>query len=251
VSEMEEKIKLVFGELKEWVNREKIVSQPELLCKIKSALKKHFSKDELEEFAKERGEPTAFFMKAVTGPVPLSIHAPHLSERGVYRGETFYFSHTVDRERVDFEKLLEKLRTFRLERSIQIVQEVLEKAGYLVMRENETLKAIKNQREMTIVFFKSVEDAHREVDDRIDEFKGKILVVPTGSRLEPFYEFYRRKANKILESNIAVWVAQVEEGTVSPFIGVFPGEKDKEVMEQFGKPRLAAMISSLWKTDGE
>jgi len=74
--------------------------------------------------------------------------------------------------------------------------------------------------------------------------KCKVLLVPQhGESPEPFIEFYKEKGRAIEEAGLQVWVANLEGGTIDPFIG-YP--KDINIYKQFKNPKLAMKVRAIW-----
>ena len=71
-----------------------------------------------------------------------------------------------------------------------------------------------------------------------------VLLVPQhGESPEPFIEFYKEKGHAIEEAELQVWVANLEGGTIDPFIG-YP--KDINIYKQFKNPKLATKVRAIW-----
>jgi len=74
--------------------------------------------------------------------------------------------------------------------------------------------------------------------------KCMVLLVPQhGESPEPFIEFYKEKGHAIEEAGLQVWVANLEGGTIDPFIG-YP--KDINIYKQFKNPKLAMKVRAIW-----
>lgn len=73
---------------------------------------------------------------------------------------------------------------------------------------------------------------------------GMVLVVPQhGESPEPFIELYKEKGHVIEEAGLQVWVANLEGGTIDPFIG-YP--KDINIYKQFKNPKLSMKVRAIW-----
>jgi hypothetical protein len=74
--------------------------------------------------------------------------------------------------------------------------------------------------------------------------KCMVLLVPQhGESPEPFIEFYKEKGHAIEEAGLQVWIANLEGGTIDPFIG-YP--KDINIYKQFKNPKLAMKVRAIW-----
>jgi hypothetical protein len=74
--------------------------------------------------------------------------------------------------------------------------------------------------------------------------KSMVLLVPQhGESPEPFIAFYKEKGHGIEEAGLQVWVANLEGGTIDPFIG-YP--RDINIYKQFNNPKLAMKVRAIW-----
>ena len=71
-----------------------------------------------------------------------------------------------------------------------------------------------------------------------------VILVPSSESLEPFVQFYRDQADAVEAAKIQIWIANMEKGTIDPFIGF---TTDMDIYKQFKNPRLAQMVRSHWK----
>ena len=56
-------------------------------------------------------------------------------------------------------------------------------------------------------------------------------------------KFFREKGRAFEEAGIQIWVANLEQGAIDPFIGY---TTDLDIYGQFKNPRLADMVRSTW-----
>jgi hypothetical protein len=70
-----------------------------------------------------------------------------------------------------------------------------------------------------------------------------VILIPSGENLQPYVQFFRDRGAEIEESGVQVWVANLEQGTIDPFIGF---TTDMDIYKQFKNPRLAANVRSTW-----
>jgi len=74
--------------------------------------------------------------------------------------------------------------------------------------------------------------------------KCMVLLVPQqGVSPDPFIEFYKEKGHAVEETGLQVWIANLEEGTIDPFIG-YP--TDINIFKQFKNPKLAMKVRAIW-----
>jgi hypothetical protein len=81
-------------------------------------------------------------------------------------------------------------------------------------------------------------------DRRPDPEADYIILVPSGDNLAPFMKFFREKGATFEEAGIQIWVVNLEQGTIDPFIGY---TTDLDIYRQFKNPRLAEMVRSTWR----
>ncbi|OPX81645.1 MAG: hypothetical protein A4E50_00855 [Methanosaeta sp. PtaB.Bin087] len=70
-----------------------------------------------------------------------------------------------------------------------------------------------------------------------------VVIVPHAESPGPFISFFQEKGKAADLAEIKVWVANMEEGTIDPFIG-YP--KDLAIYKQFKNPRMAMMVKTNW-----
>jgi hypothetical protein len=56
-------------------------------------------------------------------------------------------------------------------------------------------------------------------------------------------KLFREKGAKFEAAGIQIWVVNLEQGTIDPFIGY---TTDLDIYRQFKNPRLAEMVRSTW-----
>nr|MDO8082721.1 hypothetical protein [Candidatus Freyarchaeota archaeon] len=247
---MKDKVKQVWEELRNYVNKFNVVSKTELIAKINELLFSLFTDKEREQMESDFSmKPTLFFFESIVGETPHSIYSPHLSEKDSFQGETFYHSHTYPAKKENIQKAYERLEEIKLKATTNILKNKLEKAGYQLKTENKKIFAKKPGYTLKCTISTNPETIKSEIQKSPDEYKETVIIIPTGSSISPFKELYK-ESNKLLDNQTIIWVANIQSHTLSPFIGVYPGEKkDKELAKHFEKPELASRISSTWKAE--
>ncbi len=71
----------------------------------------------------------------------------------------------------------------------------------------------------------------------------RVILVPSSESLEPFMQFFRENGQAVEEAGLSMWIANMEKGTIDPFIGY---TTDLDIYGQFSNPRLAEMVRSNW-----
>lgn len=138
----------------------------------------------------------------------------------------------------------------KLTATMNILKDTLEKAGYQLKTENNKVYATKTGYTLKCIILPSPETLKSEFEKAPGEYQETVVVVPTGPAVKPFKELYTEESNKLLDMQTVVWVANIQNHTLSPFIGVYPGEKkDKELVKYFDKPDLASRVPSTWKVE--
>jgi hypothetical protein len=247
---LKDKIKQVWEELRDYVNEFNVVSKTELIAEINELLFSRFSDKEREQMESEFSmKPTLFFFESIVGKTPHSVYSPHLSEKDSFHGETYYHSHTYPAKEEDIKKAYERLEEIKLNATASILKNTLEKAGYQLKAENNRVLAKKPGYTLKCVIFANPETIKSKIQKSPEEYKETVIVVPSESSISPFKELYS-ESNKLLDNQTIIWVANIQNYSLSPFIGVYPGEKkDKELVKHFEKPELASRISSIWKAE--
>jgi hypothetical protein len=126
-----------------------------------------------------------------------------------------------------------------------LLKELMRDAGYSLVDEGpEGLKFEARGRKVNALVFASIGSLdmrkfRKEAGDEADS----VILVPSSESLEPFVQFFREKGALIEESGVQIWVANMEKGTIDPFIGY---TTDLDIYEQFKNPRLSEMVRSNW-----
>ncbi len=247
-NEMIEKIDLAFRKLSEYLNRYKVVSSPELKTIIAIVIDKaKITEDEKHKFCESFGYSSledAFF-ESIT-EMPISINSPQLQETHMWKGIQFHHSHTYQPIGKDYDDAIYRLRDFaKFYSPEEIVREFFKKAGYTV-KETEASKFLVEKAPFSIVVY--LMDSINDLEEFIKEFKEEeietVVLIPTGQTITPYMKFYREYSETVLSKNLKVWVINIFNGTINPFIG-YP--KDQEIIKQFENPNLGRIVARTWK----
>ncbi len=99
------------------------------------------------------------------------------------------------------------------------------------------------------VVYSLIEDVYEdfEVHKKLSRsFQGVYaIVVPTEKKIDPFLEFYTQYSEEAKRERIRIWVVNTAEKSIDPFIG-YPN--DLTLVKRFKNPKLASIMSSLWRT---
>lgn len=222
---MKDKVKQVWDELRDYVNEFNVVSKTELIAEINELLFSLFTDEEREKMESEFSmKPTLFFFESIVGETPHSVYSPHLSEKDSFHGETYYHAHTYPAKEEDIKKAYERLEQIKFKATTNILKNTLEKAGYRLKTENNMVLAKKSGYTLKCTIFSNPETIKSNIQKSPNEYKETVIVVPTETSISPFKELYK-ESNKLLDNQTIIWVANIQNYSLSPFIGVYPGEK--------------------------
>ncbi len=184
--------------------------------------------------------------------MPIFNDLPKLDTYTQIDGRIFHFLHTQRYSKQDFDNAYRKFLTSlpeiksMLRRSLtDLLKELMRDAGYSLVDEGPGgLRFEARGRKVNALVFASIGSLdmskfRKEAGDEADS----VILVPSTESLEPFVQFFREKGALIEEAGIQVWVANMEKGTIDPFIGY---TTDLDIYEQFKNPRLAEMVRSNW-----
>ncbi len=250
-SKLFEKINSIYKKLKIFADEYKIISRAELREKIKDLLQEiSLTKDE-EKYIEENYEstPLNYIFLGSIKEIPDSINAPSLIEHINYKDITFYFGHTFGTDEKILEQASKRVYKFKNEKMREILYTFLNKSGYepaeIKDSINREILAIKGNSQYVILVYPSIlilddkiKDLHRE--------KNQVFAVPTGNSPGPYLNFYKVNANKILLNQEFVWIVDIEDKSVSPFIG-YP--EDKDLNSNFKSSQLARYASRVISMD--
>ena len=180
---------------------------------------------------------------------PISVRSLHFSEKFAVDGVEFYHPHTLPPTREDVETAYEEyLKSKRFADALPGMKEVMDAffEGYEVKGEFFRVYAKSGRRYG--VFFSLIDDAledieiHRRVAEKFDgEY---VIAVPTERSVDPFLRFFKRVSEIVRRASMRVWVVNVEEKCIDPFIG-YP--RDLKLIKRFKNPKIGAIICSLWR----
>ncbi len=182
---------------------------------------------------------------------PLSVRTPFFHEKKMMGDVAFYHPHTyVPDERAlrdAFERHIDVVNQESIkEMEMKVLIEFF--SGYSSYHNGILAFFVKGSYRFVVYPESSIEtfEEHLDVHIRAGSISqgGYVVTVPTESSIEPFIKFYRKRAEEIRKGEIKVWVVNPEEGYVDPFIG-YP--RDPDLIKRFRNPKIASIISSLWR----
>lgn len=183
---------------------------------------------------------------------PIFLDIPRLDTYTLLNGKIFHFNHTERYGKQDFDNAyrnfqasIPELRGVLRQNMIDLITEFMAEAGYIVAESSSrTLVFEAPGRRTDCQIFTSVDSLNPDYR-RQDSETDYIILVPSGDNLEPFMKFFREKGETIEGAGIQVWIVNLEQGTIDPFIGY---TTDLDIYRQFKNPRLAEMVRSTWSS---
>jgi hypothetical protein len=246
MSELQNKLSLVFQELNLFLDKKRLISRLELRLKIKELIAKHnFSESEKAECGTLYEFPLhQFIFLTVTSGKEFSIQAPLLHEKLPYKQMAFHHSHSFKVTDDLLEQAYSKVCQLQLELEKKIIRDLLEKVNYKV-KEVTPNSIIAERVPFTLkcLLFCSIS----RLDEKIRSLEltsNDALIIPPGISIDPFIKFYQQHSNDILLTEASVWLIDTETEAVSRFIG-FP--KDKNLLIHFTRSQLATLIERNWR----
>jgi hypothetical protein len=239
--------------LQKLLEEKEIIARCELLLRtyeyVRSASLSDAEQEELKTIAGKHIAPGIF--SSMINEAPIFFNLPKLDTYTQINGHIFHFLHTKKFSKQDFDNAYRRfqnersdLRMILLRGLGDILKEFMKDAGYRLQEENpEHLIFGAADRKLNASIFASVKSL--DFDKCLQAMKTDFVIVfPSGEDLEPFMKFFREMGQAIEESGVQVWVANMEKGTIDPFIGY---TTDMDIYQQFKNPRLAEMVRSNWR----
>ena len=229
-----------------------IIARCELLNRTYEIVRStNLSQSEMEELHKLVGKQVAagVFANLLSG-APIFFDLPRLDTYTLLNDKIFHFVHTEKYGKEDFDNAYRKfqasipeLRNILRQNMVDILTELMTEAGYGVIDvSSQTIRFEAPERRADCIVYTSVGSVNLD-DCRRDPKADCIILVPSGDNLEPFMKFFREKGAASEEARIQIWVVNLEQGAIDPFIGY---TTDLDIYRQFKNPRLAEMVRSTW-----
>jgi hypothetical protein len=229
-----------------------IIARCELLNRTYEIVRNaNLDPSDMIEIQKLVGEKVAAGIFAnMLGGAPIFFDIPKLDTYTLLNGRIFHFVHTEKYSKQDFDNAYRKfqasfseLETILQKNLADILVEFMKDAGYqLAEKPSHVFRFEAKGRAANCIICTSVNSI--KIDDcPKDSDADCIIVVPSAESLEPFIKFFRTSGAALEEAKIQVWIVNLEQGTVDPFIGY---TTDLDIYRQFRNPRLAEMVRSTW-----
>ncbi len=243
----------ISSSLRELIREKEIIARCELLNRTYDFVRAaDLNESEREELCKMVGKEIAsgIFASIMSG-APVFFDLPKLDTYTQINGRIFHFLHTQKYSKQDFDNAYRKFLTSlpelkeMLRQSLRdLLFEFMSEAGYKLTEESpQRLRFEAGDRKVNALIFTSI----RSLD--ADKFKTEtdadcVILVPSSESTEPFMRFFREQGQAAEAAGVQIWVANMEQGTIDPFIGY---TTDMDIYKQFKNPRLAQTVRSHWK----
>jgi len=248
------KLLKIFEDLLDYCHKHKVISESELVLKIREYLNSLNDAEREELERKLGGDLEDLVFKSITSEATISVFSPDMRTRINYQGEIFYCLPTHRYMNEELEEAF--LRWARIRSPLSalknVVKDFMERCRYQIeneMCEDEHLEMIalkkdmyKNKhRSIHIFIFPSIKSVPYFVEE-IEKPKAedeKVIVVPTEKTPAPFISFFREHD----VDDAMIWVADVEKKTIDPFIG---NPEDEAIENNFANSEQARRAVSVW-----
>jgi hypothetical protein len=246
------KIESIGAALRDLIGERKIIARCELLNRIYDLVARaNLSTEEREELHRLVGDTGApgIFANILSG-TPIFFDLPKLDTYTTIGGRIFHFVHTEKYSRQDFDNAWrqfqeseDELRSLLKKNLERLMVGFMAGAGYhLEPGSGPSITFKAPGREVNAQIYTGI----RNIDIRPcrpEDSADCVVLVPSSENLEPFVSFFRERGQEAEEVGIQIWVANLEKGTIDPFIGY---TTDMDIYKQFNNPRLAATVRSIW-----
>lgn len=241
--------------LREMLKEREIIARCELLNRTYEIVRAaELTDSERDELSKMAGlQVSAGIFASMMSGAPIFNDLPKLDTYTQINGRIFHFLHTKRYSKQDFDNAYRKFLTSLPEikpmlrqNLTDLLKELMGNAGYRLVKEDpHGLRFEAEGRKVNALVFTSIRSLDpSKLRKEADEAEAdSVILVPSSESLEPFVQFFREKGALVEEAGVQVWVANMEKGTIDPFIGY---TTDLDIYEQFNNPRLAEMVRSNW-----
>lgn len=183
--------------------------------------------------------------------MPIFFDLPRLDTYAQMNGQIFHFIHTQKYSKQDFDNAYRKFLASQpllkviLRRNLRdLLVDFMNDAGYRPVEESQQeLRFEAGDQKIDVLIFTSIGLVDLDKCRRVPGVEC-VIIVPSSESLEPFVQFFRERGQAAEEAGVQIWVANMEQGTIDPFIGY---TTDMDIYKQFKNPRMAEMVRSHWK----
>ncbi|MCR3884423.1 hypothetical protein P0O24_05695 [Methanotrichaceae archaeon M04Ac] len=246
----DKKIELMGGCLSALLAEKEIIARYELLQRVYDCVRRADltaeERVELQAILGNKHIASAIFFNVLSGE-PIFINLPKLDSVMNINDRMFHFVHTGGYTDPDFARAYEKFKSSEGELDglvrlnlADLLTEFMGRAGY-ALADGSSGKLTFNgpgDRRLDFRIFTSIQEV-----ELVEGMEESVVIVPHAESPGPFISFFQEKGKEVEEGQIKVWVANMEQGTIDPFIG-YP--KDMAIYKQFKNPRMAMMVKTNW-----
>lgn len=246
-------IKKIRGSLKELLSDKEIIARCELLNRtydfVRNASLAPEERDELQKMVGKEIAPGIF--ASIMSGSPIFFDLPRLDTYTLINGQIFHFLHTQSYSKQDFDKAYRKfltslpeLKSILRQNLLDLLVDFMAGAEYKLMKSSPyEAKFEAGDRKINAQIFTGIKSADLG-KCKTNAGDDCVILVPSSESLEPFVRFYRERVDAVEAEKVQIWIANMEQGTIDPFIGY---TTDMDIYNQFKNPRLAQMVRSHWK----
>ncbi len=246
MTSLQNKLSSLFREMNNFLSDKKLISRLELYLKIRELISSFmFSDTEKKECETLYEYPLEqFLFLSVTTGIPSSFQVPVFDEKLMYKETLLYYPHTFTPSNDILEKTYERVCQLQLERLKQIITKKLIQIEYNINEiSSDYIRASRAPLELNCHLFCSIVKLI-EMIKYLELTQNDALIIPPGTTIKPFLEFYQQYSNRLLLKGTSVWLVDTETETMNTFIGI---PKDKKLLAFFTKSELATQIERLWR----
>jgi len=252
---MTDKIGLIGERINSLLKERGIIARCELLHRIYQAVREaDLSDAEMDILRRMVGDrPAPGIFSSMMSGHPVFPDTPKLDSFIVIHGRIFHFPLSGKYDRPDFERAYETFKRLRGE-LLELVRFNLEdlttdfliRAGYSQSHRGlGRLSFVKGDDRLEVLVYPRI--SMLDVEECIlasELYDSMAAIVPHEENLDPFMAFYREHVSHLEDTDVQIWVANMEEGTIDPFMGF---TTDPEIYMAFKNPKLASLVRSRWR----
>jgi len=229
-----------------------IIARCELLQRTYQAVREaDLDKMDREEIARMTGKRriAAGIFQSIMSKEPIFARIPKLDSAINIEGRIFHFPLSAGYDKPDFHRAYEAFKRSReellelVERNLyDLVTDFMADAGYSLKERTEVGIRFTGRAGMELEVMAQPRIGMVRLNECLSD--GRVVLVPHEESPSPFIEFFRDWSNAAEEAMMQLWVANMEEGTIDPFVG---NTIDPNIYKQFKNPGLSTRIRSTWR----
>ncbi|MHA1751188.1 MAG: hypothetical protein ACTSXT_10290 [Candidatus Helarchaeota archaeon] len=228
---MDNKIKQLINDLKDYLSDKNIISRLELRTEIKSLIKR-YNIQELDEIIKFEKKDDSSILRFIFNSI-ISTHsipnAPFLPEKLIYENIIFYYPQPIQNIDEIIKSAFDRYCEFIIKKMRDKVHTVYFKANYHFEDISDTrFLAIRGNLKQLIIFYPTASILYNDLKSMI-EFEDSIIIIPQGATPAPYFNIYKEFSDALLLEENIVLLFNTEEDILSPFIGL---PKDELIIHQ-------------------